>query len=267
MSNHITVIEEDENQIISSLLPINQRATRSQLLTKIYYPDTLYPDYYSFFADRRDTTSPRVNASLYMDQNEQYPTTTTMDTTGSPISMPSMPKHPTTENEIIDRQNKYAAPMIDRERGESESEKHRFDVKRFIPTALRPQDKSQAPVVLLDPRFYSLKKTAMTIMCLLIIIMSNSVQLKHVLKPSSGSANSFYGTQVTLGIVSILMCASIGIIQLYLFLFTRLEQVILSSSALENLTRYERILLLTPAALLILLFLFDMIFLIIMFQF
>ncbi len=32
--------------------------------------------------------------------------------------------------------------MIDRERGESESDKRRFDVKRYIPSALRAQDKT-----------------------------------------------------------------------------------------------------------------------------
>ncbi len=32
--------------------------------------------------------------------------------------------------------------MIDRERGESESERRRFDFKRHIPSALRPQDKT-----------------------------------------------------------------------------------------------------------------------------
>ena len=32
--------------------------------------------------------------------------------------------------------------MIDRERGESESERRRFDVKRYIPSALRTQDKT-----------------------------------------------------------------------------------------------------------------------------
>jgi hypothetical protein len=105
------------------------------------------------------------------------------------------------------------APMIDRERGESESDKRRFDVKRYLPSALRAQDKTQPPGVLLDPRFYSMKKTAMTIMCLLIIIMSNSVQLKHVLK--EGSKHTFYGTQVTLGIISVIMCASIGVILMY----------------------------------------------------
>ena len=32
--------------------------------------------------------------------------------------------------------------MLDRERGESESDRRRFDVKRFLPTALRAQDKT-----------------------------------------------------------------------------------------------------------------------------
>lgn len=75
------------------------------------------------------------------------------------------------------------------EQGGLEPERRRFDVKRYIPTALRAQDKSvsplstddalvygenlfavfqQAPSGLLDPRFYAMKKTAMTIMCLLV---------------------------------------------------------------------------------------------------
>ena len=32
--------------------------------------------------------------------------------------------------------------MIDRERGDLESDKRRFDVKRYIPSALRTQDKT-----------------------------------------------------------------------------------------------------------------------------
>ena len=32
--------------------------------------------------------------------------------------------------------------MMDRERGESESDRRRFDIKRYIPTALRAQDKT-----------------------------------------------------------------------------------------------------------------------------
>ncbi|UJR28258.1 hypothetical protein I4U23_009508 [Adineta vaga] len=193
----------------------NQRPVHSQLLTKIYYPDTLYPDNYSFFTDRGDTTTTtsKEKTSLPMDLNNQYPATAT-DLTNSPPSMSTIPKQSTADVEIIDRQGKYIAPMIDRERVESESDKRRFDMKRYVPTALRAQDKTQPPNALLDPRFYSLKKTSMTIMCLLIIVMSNSVQLKHVL--SRNTSNSFYGTQVTLGIVSILMCASIGFYLMYM---------------------------------------------------
>lgn len=32
--------------------------------------------------------------------------------------------------------------MIDRERGETDADKRKFDVKRYIPTALRAQDKN-----------------------------------------------------------------------------------------------------------------------------
>lgn len=36
----------------------------------------------------------------------------------------------------------FQAPMIDRERVESETDRRRFDVKRYVPSALRAQDKS-----------------------------------------------------------------------------------------------------------------------------
>ncbi|CAF1273032.1 unnamed protein product [Adineta ricciae] len=241
----------------------NQRPVQSQLVTRIYYPDTLYPDNYSFFADRSDLpTNSKDQTSLSMDPNNQYPTTTT-DLNNSPPNLSTIPKQSSTEIETIDRQGKYAAPMIDRERVESETDRRRFDVKRYVPSALRAQDKSQPPAALLDPRFYSMKKTAMTILCLLIIVMSNSVQLKHVLSRSTSS--TFYGTQVTLGIVSILMCASIGFVQLYLFLCTRLDQFPLVSPS-ENLSRYERILLILPAVLVLVLFILNTTFLIIMFK-
>ncbi|CAF1304977.1 unnamed protein product [Adineta ricciae] len=163
--------------------------------------------------DRSDLpTNSKDQTSLSMDPNNQYPTTTT-DLNNSPPNLSTIPKQSSTEIATIDRQGKYAAPMIDRERVESETDRRRFDVKRYVPSALRAQDKSQPPAALLDPRFYSMKKTAMTILCLLIIVMSNSVQLKHVLSRSTSS--TFYGTQVTLGIVSILMCASIGVILMY----------------------------------------------------
>ncbi|CAM4774454.1 unnamed protein product [Rotaria magnacalcarata] len=161
--------------------------------------------------------------------------------------------------------------MMDRDRVESESGRQRFDLKRYIPVALRAQDKSQPPAILLDQRFYSMKKTAMTIMCLLIIIMSNSVQLKHVLK--QGHSHPFYGTQIALGIISVLMCTFIGLVQSYTFLFTWLDHLpllLLSSSAassLPDLTRYDQLFIILPATLTIVLFLIDIIFLIIMFTF
>jgi hypothetical protein len=43
--------------------------------------------------------------------------------------------------------------MMDRERTESESEKRRFDVKRYIPSALRAQDKT----VRINLNYYSIK--------------------------------------------------------------------------------------------------------------
>lgn len=48
--------------------------------------------------------------------------------------------------------------------------------------------------------------------------MSNSVQLKHVLK--QGHSHPFYGTQVALGIISVLMCASIGKFLVYALFFS-----------------------------------------------
>ena len=71
-----------------------EHTTQSQLLTKIYYPDTLYPDTYSFFADRTQRRSTPIGLPLSMDTNEQYP---------SVIAKPAM-----TEIEIIDQQGKPA---------------------------------------------------------------------------------------------------------------------------------------------------------------
>ncbi|CAF3482111.1 unnamed protein product [Rotaria socialis] len=212
MNNETIVEQNHENQDSPLSLPSHQHASHFELLTKIYYPETLYPDSYSFFADRADRKLSQAKFSLPMETTVQYPTKP-VDPTDHPTIVSIVSKQGTPEIEIADRQKKHSVPMLDRERGESEADKHRFDVKRYIPTALRAQDKTQPPGVLLDPRFYSMKKTAMTIMCLLIIIMSNSVQLKHVLKVGNGHA--FYGTQVTLGIISVIMCASIGVILMY----------------------------------------------------
>jgi hypothetical protein len=112
MNDQTAVDENYENQVSSSSsIPTNQRASQSQLLTKIYYPDTLYPDNYSFFADRGDTASSQVKSPLPMDTNIQYPTTIT-DPTGAPSILATVPRQPITEIEIIDRQSKYAVSNI-----------------------------------------------------------------------------------------------------------------------------------------------------------
>jgi hypothetical protein len=87
----------------------HRRASQSQLLTKIYYPDTLYPDNYSFFADRSESTTPKGTSSLPMHPNGHYPTTTTTTTESndSPPSVSTMSKQATAEGEILERQGKY----------------------------------------------------------------------------------------------------------------------------------------------------------------
>ena len=108
---HQTTVEDDcENEITSSpVLPTKQRASQSQLLTKIYYPDTLYPDNYSFFADRGETaSSEQFKSPVPMEPQDQYPTT---DPTGPPTIVSTIPRQGTTEIEIIDRASKYAVSI------------------------------------------------------------------------------------------------------------------------------------------------------------
>lgn len=106
MSHRTTIDEDDENPGISSssLLPINQRGSHTRLLTKIYYPDTLYPDNYSFFADRADTSVPPVRPTLSMEPSHQY---TTTEPASPPVIVSPLSRQGTTEIEIIDRPNKY----------------------------------------------------------------------------------------------------------------------------------------------------------------
>ena len=103
--------DEDENLPSSSTIPTHQRASQSQLLTRIYYPDTLYPDSYSFFADRTEANSAKARlaptTTLAMNNNEQYPTAVTSDSLGPPSNLSTISKQATTEIEIIDRQSKY----------------------------------------------------------------------------------------------------------------------------------------------------------------
>lgn len=105
MSHRTTIDEDDESPIPSaSLLTNNQRASQTRLLTRIYYPDTLYPDNYSFFADRADTSVPPVRSSSPMDPSHQYPTT---ESASPPVIVSPLSRQGTTEIEILDRPNKY----------------------------------------------------------------------------------------------------------------------------------------------------------------
>ena len=83
----------DENDKQSSTT--NPRLVRQELLRKMYYPDTLYPDTYTFFA------SPRSRA---VDMNEPTTTTTTNATT--------IPRQPTIDIEMTERASKYSVSIL-----------------------------------------------------------------------------------------------------------------------------------------------------------
>ena len=72
----------------------NEKPVPSRLLTKIYYPDTLYPDSYTFFTNR---------TSAAMDTHDQ--TSTNTDIRRPSIHTQSVFRQNTTEIETNERQN------------------------------------------------------------------------------------------------------------------------------------------------------------------
>lgn len=80
----------------------NQRSAGSELLTKIYYPDTLYPDNYRFFTDRQ---SSQGRSSLWMDVNDQNPNTDSI----KPMSACSQGM---IDIETSEEQNKYSVSIL-----------------------------------------------------------------------------------------------------------------------------------------------------------
>ncbi len=50
----------------------------------------------------------------------------------------------------------------------------------------------------------------MTILCLVIIIMANSIQLKFVIKNGRAVFNQFYSAQIGLGVTSVLLASFVG---------------------------------------------------------
>jgi hypothetical protein len=96
MNNQPTNDEDQKQQSIAT-----QHPARSELLRKIYYPDTLYPDGYTFFADRGLS---RVR-SPPMDINEQ-------DSTRFTVNTATIPKQTTNDIEMMERQNKYTVSIL-----------------------------------------------------------------------------------------------------------------------------------------------------------
>ena len=92
MSNQPSKDEEEKDKSSSAS---NQRPIRGELLRKMYYPDTLYPDTYTFFA------SPRSRST---DPNEP---TTTLITNPSNILRQS-----NTDIDLMERQNKYTVSIL-----------------------------------------------------------------------------------------------------------------------------------------------------------
>lgn len=107
--------DEETDSTSGSLDRKKTRTSQRDLVKRIYYPETLYPDNYSFFTDRTDPNSNlRENPPIHilnMDSNEEYRNSSTTDpgAIGSPPNQLSAPtKLETNEIEIIDRTGKYS---------------------------------------------------------------------------------------------------------------------------------------------------------------
>ncbi|KAL7668399.1 hypothetical protein ACOME3_009101 [Neoechinorhynchus agilis] len=101
----------------------------------------------------------------------------------------------------------------------SDSEKRIHDcnwyrkVRTHLPSALMEPNKGEQAAILIDANIYSVKKTVMTILCLIIIILLNSVQLRNVSK--EGITHPFYKSQLALGVISVMLTSLIGMILMY----------------------------------------------------
>lgn len=92
MSNQPSKDEEEKDKSPSAS---NQRPVRGELLRKMYYPDTLYPDTYTFFA------SPRSRSA---DPNE--PPTTIATNSSNNL------RQSNTEIDLMERQSKYPVSIL-----------------------------------------------------------------------------------------------------------------------------------------------------------
>ena len=101
MSNQSTNEKDDEQQPVT-----NGRPVCFELLTKIYYPDTLYPDNYTFFADRESSQI----RSIVMDLNDQQHSTT--DTARPLTNLTPIPEQPIAEVESSVRQSEHPVSVL-----------------------------------------------------------------------------------------------------------------------------------------------------------
>ncbi|CAF3693411.1 unnamed protein product [Rotaria socialis] len=83
-----------------------QRHLPSELLTKIYYPDTLYPDNYTFFTDRE--SSQARSSYTDVDASDQNSTTDSLRPSTFPIAIPSQT---TVEIETPGNQRKHTVSV------------------------------------------------------------------------------------------------------------------------------------------------------------
>ena len=106
---------------------------------------------------------------------------------------------------------------------------------------------------------YSFVRVCFSLSISVLILLSNL--------SCTDSSSSSYPLHCLTNVVDVTILPSRfpGFVQLYLFLCTRLDRLPLVSPA-ENLSRYEQILLILPAVLVLVLFIINSIFLIIMFK-
>lgn len=118
---------------------------------------------------------------------------------------------PTTTNDTVYQQTEVVyQPTTEG----NKTQKFKIKNPLKVPEALAAPDRSQPPLVL-DANIYSTKKTVMTILCLIIIIMANSIQLKFVIRNADKVFSQFYGAQVGLGVTSVLLASFIGFVLMY----------------------------------------------------
>jgi hypothetical protein len=118
------ISKADETSVTSV---ISQRQLHSNLLTKIYYPDTLYPDSYTFFTDR---------TVLSFDRHDQQ--SVTVETNLIAISKDSLPKSVTNKIQSTERQYQFIVCTLLNMSSMLDSSIHRqYQIDQIMPAAIK----------------------------------------------------------------------------------------------------------------------------------